>query len=364
MSSPFFSPLTVGAFEVPNRIVLAPMTRSRSDDAGRVPGYAADYYAQRADAALVVSEATNISPQAVGYALTPGIWSDDQVEAWKPVVDAVHARDGRFLLQLWHTGRISHPDLHGGEAPVAPSAIRPEGQAFTKDGMKDHVTPRALNADEIPAIVDDYRRAAENAKLAGFDGVEVHSANNYLLEQFVRDSSNHRDDEYGGSIENRLRFPLAVVSAVVDVWGSSRVGIRLSPATTQPGGTDIDSTVMDTYGTYLDRLTDLGLAYTHFIEGVTYTTHESPDEIDFTELRRRSPGAYIGNNELSVEDAARMLNEGEADLISFARAYIANPDLVERIRIGAPLAEAPQEYWYGGDETGYSDWPAMQTQLA
>ena len=364
MTSSFFSPITVGAFDLPNRIVLAPMTRSRSDDAGRVPSYAADYYAQRADAALVISEATNISPQAVGYALTPGIWSDDQVEAWKPVVDAVHDRGGRFLLQLWHTGRISHPDLHGGEAPVAPSAIRPEGQAFTKDGMKDHVQPRALNTDEIPAIVDDYRRAAENAKLAGFDGVEVHSANNYLLEQFVRDSSNHRDDEYGGSIENRLRFPLSVVSAVVDVWGPSRVGIRLSPATTQPGGTAIDSTVMDTYGVFLDRLTDLELAYTHFIEGVTYTTHESPDEIDFTELRRRSPGAYIGNNELSVEDAARMLGDGEADLISFARAYIANPDLIERIRVGAPLAEAPQEYWYGGDQTGYSDWPAMQTQPA
>jgi N-ethylmaleimide reductase len=361
MPSPFFSPIAVGDFDLPNRIVMAPMTRSRSDDEGLVPNYAADYYAQRADAALVISEATNISAQAVGYALTPGIWSDRQVEAWKPVVDAVHDRGGRFLLQLWHTGRISHPDLHDGDKPVAPSAIRPEGQAFTKDGMKDHVEPRALETDEIPAIVEDYRRAAENAKAAGFDGVEVHSANNYLLEQFVRDSSNHRDDAYGGSIENRLRFPLAVVEAVVGVWGPGRVGIRLSPATTQPGGADVDSTVMDTYGTYLDRLSEIGLAYTHYIEGVTYTTHESPDEIDFAELRRRSPGAYIGNNELSVEQAEQMLRDGDADLISFARAYIANPDLVTRIRTGAPLAEAPQEYWYGGDETGYSDWPAIQT---
>jgi N-ethylmaleimide reductase len=364
MSSPFFSPITVGDFDLPNRIVMAPMTRSRSDDDGLVPGYAADYYAQRADAALVISEATNVSPQAVGYALTPGIWSDAQVEAWKPVVDAVHDRGGRFLLQLWHTGRISHPDLHAGDKPVAPSAIRPEGQAFTKDGMKDHVEPRALETDEIPAIVEDYRRAAENAKAAGFDGVEVHSANNYLLEQFVRDSSNRRDDEYGGSIENRLRFPLAVVEAVVGVWGPGRVGIRLSPATTQPGATALDSTVMETYTTYLDRLAEQGLAYTHFIEGVTYTTRESDDEVDFTELRRRSPGAYVGNNELSVEDAERVLANGEADLISFARAYIANPDLVQRIRTGAPLAEAPQEYWYGGDETGYSDWPAMQRQPA
>jgi N-ethylmaleimide reductase len=364
MSSPFFSPITVGNFELPNRIVMAPMTRSRSDDAGLVPSYAADYYAQRADAGLVISEATNISPQAVGYALTPGIWSDQQVEAWAPVVDAVHRQGGRFLLQLWHTGRISHPDLHDGEKPVAPSAIRPEGQAFTKDGMKDHVEPRALRTDEIPAIVEDYRRAAENARAAGFDGVEVHSANNYLLEQFVRDTSNHRDDEYGGSIENRLRFPLAVVEAVVGVWGAGQVGIRLSPATTQPGGADVDSTVMDTYGTYLDRLSEIGLAYTHYIEGVTYTTHESPDEIDFAELRRRSPGAYIGNNELSVEDAETMLRDDAADLISFARAFIANPDLVDRIRTGAPLAEAPQEYWYGGDQTGYSDWPAMEPSPA
>jgi N-ethylmaleimide reductase len=364
MNSEFFTPITVGDFDLPNRIVMAPMTRSRSDDDGLVPAYAADYYAQRADAALVISEATNISPQAVGYALTPGIWSDAQVQAWTPVVDAVHDRGGRFLLQLWHTGRISHPDLHSGDKPVAPSAIRPEGQAFTKDGMKDHVEPRALDTDEVPAIVEDYRRAAENAKAAGFDGVEVHSANNYLLEQFVRDSSNRRDDEYGGSIENRLRLPLAVVEAVVGVWGPGRVGIRLSPATTQPGGTALDSTVMETYGTYLDRLSELGLAYTHFIEGVTYTTRESDDEVDFAELRRRSPGAYIGNNELSVEDAAQVLANGEADLISFARAYIANPDLVERIRTGAPLAEAPQEYWYGGDETGYSDWPAMESQAA
>ena len=190
----------------------------------------------------------------------------------------------------------------------------------------------------------------------------MHSANNYLLEQFIRDTSNRREDEYGGSIENRLRFPLEVVRAVVDVWGAGRVGIRVSPATTQPGATGLDSAVMETYGTYLDRLSEIGLAYTHFIEGITYTTHEWPDEVNFAELRRRSPGAYIGNNELSIEEAARMLSDGDADLISFARAYIANPDLVERIRTGAPLAEAPQEYWYGGDATGYSDWPAMQAE--
>ncbi len=361
MHNTFFTSLTVGDLELPNRIVMAPLTRSRSDDDGVVPTYAADYYAQRADAGLIISEATNISPQAVGYALTPGIWSEDQVAAWTSVVQAVHDAGGRFVLQLWHTGRISHPDLHGGEAPVAPSAVKPEGQAFTKDGMQDHVRPRALETEEVGAIVEDYRRAAENAKAAGFDGVEVHSANNYLLEQFVRDSTNRRDDQYGGSIENRLRLPLAVVETVVGVWGAGRVGIRLSPATTQPGGTPLDSSAMETYGTYLDRLSDVGLAYTHVIEGVTQTTRESTDEIDFAELRRRAPGAYIANNDLTVDEAERVLRDGEAELVSFGRAYIANPDLVQRIRVGAPLAEAPKEYWYGGDATGYSDWPTMET---
>ncbi len=364
MTSSLFSPVAVGDLELKNRIVMAPMTRSRSDDEGLVPPFAADYYAQRADAGLIVTEATNISPQAVGYAYTPGIWTDAQVEAWKPVVDAVHERGGRIALQLWHTGRISHPDLHDGELPVSASAIRPEGQAFTKDGMKDHVEPRALETDEIPAIVEDYRRAAENAKAAGFDGVEIHSANNYLLEQFIRDSSNHRTDEYGGSIENRLRFPLAVARAVVDVWGGSRVGIRISPATTGPGGVEVDSTVTETYGTYLDRLRELGLAYTHVIEGVTQTTRELPDELDSAELRRRAPGAYIANNELDADAAARLIDDGEADLVAFGRPFIANPDLVERLRIGAPLAEAPKEYWYGGDATGYSDWPAVEPQAA
>ena len=364
MFSPLLSPTTLGGLELPNRIVMAPMTRSRSDDAGLVPSFAAEYYAQRADAGLIISEATNISAQGVGYALTPGIWSQEQVRAWTPVVDAVHAAGGRFFLQLWHTGRISHPDLHGGELPVAPSAIRPEGQAFTKDGMQDHVEPRALETDEIPAIVEDYRRAAENAKAAGFDGVEVHSANNYLLEQFVRDSTNRRDDEYGGSIENRLRLPLAAVDAALEVWGPERVGIRLSPATTQPGGAPIDSSVMDTYGSYLDALRERRIAYTHVIEGVTYTTHDSPEEVDFEALRHRAPGAFMANNELTVADAERLIETGEADLVSFARAYIANPDLISRIRDGAPLAEAPKEYWYGGDATGYSDWPTVDRAVS
>lgn len=359
MSEPtrLFEPFRLGALDLANRIVMAPLTRSRSDERGRVPAFAADYYAQRADAGLLISEATNIAPGAIGYALTPGIWSDEQVEAWRPVVDAVHARGGVFFMQLWHTGRISHPDLHGGEPPGAPSAVKPVGQAFTTDGMKEMIAPRAFETAEVPEILDEYRRAAANAKEAGFDGVEIHSANNYLLEQFVRDSTNFREDAYGGSVENRLRFPLEVAAAVVDIWGGDRVGIRISPGTTMPGETPIDSDVDGTYGAYLDALGEIGLAYTHVMEGLIRESREWPEGIDVAALRDHAPGAYMANNELDPQDGEELLENGEADLVSFGRAFIANPDLVERIRSGAPLAEAPKEYWYGGDATGYSDWP-------
>ncbi|WP_070106141.1 alkene reductase [Burkholderia plantarii] len=355
--SPVLQPVTLGPLQLKNRIVMAPMTRSRADDAGVPPDYAADYYAQRAGAGLIITEATNISAQARGYPRTPGIWTEAQVAAWQRVTEAVHRREGRIFLQLWHTGRMSHPDLHDGALPVAPSALKPQGQIRVHDGMKDFVTPRALDAAEIPGIVEDYRRAALNAKRAGFDGVEVHSANNYLLEQFVRDSTNQRDDEYGGSIGNRLRFPLAVVEAVIDVWGRERVGIRISPATTAPGETPLDSDTMATFGAYLDALSKLGLLYVHDIEGVTQLSREAGGEVSFGALRRRFGGAYIANNQYTLELAEQTLAAGDADLFSIGRPFIANPDLVERLRVGAPLAEAPKVYWYGGDATGYSDWP-------
>jgi len=357
--SPLFQTFTLGDIPLRNRVVMAPLTRSRSSDDGVPPPFAADYYAQRASAGLIVSEATNVSAQARGYALTPGIWTPAQVEAWQRVTRAVRSEGGRMVLQLWHTGRISHPDLHGGALPVAPSAIRPEGQAFTNKGLQDHVTPRALGTDEIPAIVEDYRHAARCAKEAGFDGVEVHSANNYLLEQFVRDSTNKRTDRYGGSLENRLRFPLEVVRAVTEVWGGGRVGIRISPGTTAPGGTPLDSDPMGTFGAYLDALNGFGLMYVHDIEGVTQMSRDA-NGIDYPAFRRRFRGAYIANNNYTRELADRTIAEGGADLISFGRPFIANPDLVERLRTGAPLAEAPKSYWYGGGATGYSDWPGMQ----
>ncbi|NII09620.1 alkene reductase [Oleiagrimonas sp. C23AA] len=362
--SHLFEPVTLGDLTLRNRIVMAPLTRSRSDAQGVPPIYAADYYAQRADAGLIISEATNISPQAVGYAFTPGIWSDAQVASWKRVTDAVHRHEGRIFLQLWHTGRISHPDVQeGGKLPVAPSALKPEGQAFTAKGMQDHVTPRALDTDEIPGLVEDYRHAAQQAKAAGFDGVEVHSANNYLLEQFIRDSTNQRDDIYGGSIENRLRFPLAVVDAVIDVWGADRVGIRISPTTDQPGGSPLDSDVMATYGQYIDALSERGLAYLHIIEGVTQLSRDCPDGVDLHALTKRFKGKVMANNRYTRELAEKTLDAHQADLIAFGRAFIANPDLVERLRTGAPLADAPKEYWYGGDSVGYSDWPGMQGQI-
>lgn len=360
--SPVLQPYKLGNMLLPNRVVMSPLTRSRSSDAGVPPDFAADYYAQRADAGLIITEATNISVQARGYALTPGIWTPAQVESWQHVTRAVHRRGGHIFLQLWHTGRISHPDLHGGALPVAPSAIRPVGQAFTNDGLKDHVTPRALETDEIPAIVEDYRHAAKCAKEAGFDGVEIHSANNYLLEQFIRDSTNHRTDQYGGSISNRLRFPLEVVKAVTAVWDAGQVGIRISPATTMPGETPLDSDPMATYGAYVDALSNFGLLYIHDIEGVTQLSRD-PSGVDFVALRKRFSGAYIANNQYTLQLAEETLAAGKADMFSFGRPFIANPDLVNRMRTGAPLAEAPKEYWYGGGATGYSDWPAMDGQI-
>jgi N-ethylmaleimide reductase len=362
--SPILQPVNIGNLQLKNRIVMAPMTRSRADDAGVPPDYAADYYAQRAGAGLIITEATNISAQARGYPRTPGIWTEAQVAAWTRVTEAVHHRGGKIFLQLWHTGRISHPDMQDGAIPVAPSAIKPEGQIRVHDSMKEFVTPRALRADEIAGIVDDYRHAAKNAKRAGFDGVEIHSANNYLLEQFLRDSTNQRTDEYGGSIGNRLRFPLSVVGAVLEVWGSERVGIRISPVTTAPGETPLDSDPMAIFGAYVRALSDLRLLYIHDIEGVTQLTRETDSGVSFAALRKQFDGAYIANNQYTLELAERTLAAGDADLFSIGRPFIANPDLVDRLRVGGPLAEAPKQYWYGGDSTGYSDWPDMRAAPA
>lgn len=365
-AAPLFTPFTLGALRLANRIVMAPLTRSRADTAGVLPGYAAEYYAQRASAGLIISEATNISPQAKGYEYTPGIWTDAQVAAWRHVTDAVHRAGGLILLQLWHTGRMSHPAVQPDHAlPVSASAVRPEGQAFTAEGMKDFVAPRALEAKEIPGVVADYRHAASKAKEAGFDGIEIHAANNYLLDQFVRDSVNRRSDAYGGSIDNRLRFPLEAVQAVIQVWDPRRVGIHLSPVTTMPGNTPLDSDVMATYGTFITALDELGLAYIHMVEGTTQLSRDYPRHIDLHALRQRFRGAYIANNGYSPLHAAEAVRCGRAELVSFGRAYLSNPDLAERIRRHIPLAPlAPKETWYGGGEKGYTDWPPAGERAA
>ncbi len=358
VSSLLFRDYEIGPLHLKNRIVMAPLTRARSTRAAVPPEFAVGYYKQRTGAGLIISEATNISPQAIGYAFTPGIWSAKQVESWKHVTQVVHDGGGLIVMQLWHTGRISHPDLHSGAMPVSASAIAPGGDAFTYEGPKRLPTPRALETSEIPGIIEDYRHAAANARLAGFDGVEVHSANNYLLEQFIRDSTNRRKDEYGGSVENRLRFPLAAVKAVVEAWdGGERVGVRISPTTTSPGETPLDSDVMGTYGQYIDGLNALGVAYIHVIES---ETREAPRGVDLLALRRRFRGSYLANNRYNKELAEEALNSGRADLVSFGQPFIGNPDLVQRMRSGSLLVDAPQVTYYGADEKGHNDWPALQ----
>ena len=355
-----FSPVKIGAWQLSNRIVMGPLTRCRVYNNG-VPGaLQAEYYAQRASAGLIISEATNISPQARGYAFTPGIFTEAQIAGWQLVTQAVHAKGGKIVCQLWHVGRHSHPDLQPNRAlPIAPSAIAPEGDTLTETGMQKVPVPRALETNEIPGIIEDYRHAADCAKRAGFDGVEIHSANCYLLEQFLRDSTNHRHDIYGGSIENRARLVLEVTEAVVTVWGSDRVGIRLSPVTPNTGNTPLDSQVMQTYSYTIKQLKRFNLAYLHMVEGATGQSRDIPTNVNFAELRALFDGPYMANNLYTAEMAKRAREQKTADLICFGRPFIANPDLVERLKTGATLARAPLACFYGGDATGYTDWPCL-----
>tara|TARA_R110002033_G_scaffold50855_1_gene98013 strand:- start:5272 stop:6462 length:1191 start_codon:yes stop_codon:yes gene_type:complete len=359
-STDLFSPMTLGALSLANRIVMAPLTRSRMGADGVPNEMHARYYAQRASAGMIISEATNISAQARGYDLTPGIWTEEQVAGWKLVTDAVHAAGGLIVCQLWHVGRFSHVDLQpDGAAPVAPSAIKAEGQTFTENGMMDVSMPRALETSEIPGIIEQYRHAARCAKRAGFDGVEVHSANSYLLDQFVRDSTNQRNDQYGGSIENRSRLTLEVTDAVVEIWGHDRVGIRLSPVTPDAGNTPLDSQVMQTYGYLIEQLNRFQLAYMHFVEGATATSRVVPDNVDLDALRALFTGPFIGNNNYDLELAVTRRAQGKIDAVAFGRPFIANPDLVRRLQEGAELAVAPRETYYGNGAAGYTDWPTL-----
>ncbi len=357
--SDLFQPVRLGPYQLMNRIVMAPLTRSRAGKDGVPRPLMAEYYAQRASAGLIITEGANISPQGRGYALTPGIYDDAQVEGWRQVTKAVHARGSRIFPQLWHVGRVSHPSLQqGGALPVAPSAIRPEATSFTEAGFQPCVTPRALATAEIPEIVEQYRRAARNALAAGFDGVEIHAANGYLIEQFLRDSTNKRTDAYGGSRENRARLLLEVAEAVAGVCGGERVGIRLSPLS-PVNGAGLDGDPAGTYAYVVERLNAFGLAYIHVIEGATQGPREVPGGFDLQILRRSFKGLYMANNGYDLELALEARRRNLADLISFGRLYIANPDLVERLRIGARLNVPDRATFFGGGAAVYTDYPVM-----
>ncbi|TCU38129.1 alkene reductase [Rhizobium azibense] len=354
-------PYDLGALKLSNRIVMAPLTRNRAGP-GLAPGeLAAEYYAQRASAGLIISEATQISKQGQGYQDTPGIYTEAQIEGWRKVTEAVHAKGGHIFLQLWHVGRISHTDLQpGGQAPVAPSAIRAETKTFVNNSFVDVSEPRALRLDEIRDIVDDFRRAAVNAISAGFDGVEVHGANGYLLDQFAKDGANLRTDEYGGTIENRARLMLEVTAAVVNEIGAQRTGIRISPVSPANGVSSSDPQGQFYY--IVDKLNELNLAYLHVVEGATGGARDVAP-FDFMELRRRFTNSYIANNGYDLELATSHLAEGKADLIAFGRPFIANPDLVDRLRKGAPLANFNPATLYGGGAAGYTDYPTVADKL-
>jgi N-ethylmaleimide reductase len=363
-----FDPVRAGALNLANRIVMAPLTRNRAPGAIPTP-LMATYYTQRASAGLLITEATAISPQAQGYADVPGLWSDEQVAAWKNVTDAVHAAGGRIAVQLWHVGRVSHVDLQpGGQAPVAPSAITAKTKTvLIRDGVPtftDTSAPRALELSEIPGIVEDYRRAARNADRAGFDAVEIHAANGYLLEQFLKTGANQRTDAYGGSIANRARLLLEVTRAVAQTIGGGRTGIRLSPVT--PANDIVDANPQPLFEHVVRELAPLDLAWLHVVEGSTGGPREIADRpFDYAALRKTwrdagGTGAWMVNNGYDGALARQALEDG-ADLVSFGKAYIANPDLVARLRAGGPFNTPDRATFYGGGEKGYTDYPALGT---
>ncbi|RWQ44449.1 MAG: alkene reductase [Mesorhizobium sp.] len=356
-SKTLFEPYTLGSLTLSNRIVMAPLTRNRAGP-GFVPGdLAAEYYGQRASAGLLISEATQISQQGQGYQDTPGIYSQAQIDGWRKVTDAVHTKGGRIFLQLWHVGRVSHVDLQEhGAAPVAPSAIRAATKTFVNNGFVEVSEPRALALDELAGIVNDFRQAAANAIEAGFDGVEIHGANGYLLDQFAKDGANVRTDAYGGSVENRARLMLDVTAAVVEEIGAERTGIRISPISPANG---VSSGAPQAQFDYIvDQLDALGIVYIHVVEGATGGPRDVAP-FDFGSLRRRFNNTYIASNGYDLDLAASQLADGKADLFAFGRPFIANPDLVERLRTRAPLAEFNPATLYGGGSAGYTDYPAI-----
>jgi N-ethylmaleimide reductase len=351
-----FAPVQLGAYLLRNRIVMSAMTRRRADAEGAAHALHAEYYAQRADAGLLVAEGSQVSPQGRGYPGTPGIHSATQIAGWQLTTSAVHMRGGRIFLQLWHVGRVSHPSLQpDGALPVAPSALPAPGMAETEAGEMPFPVPHELSVDEIPGVVEQFRRAAENALAAGFDGVELHGANGFLIDQFLRQSSNHRRDGYGGSQANRARFLLEVTDAVCAVCGPARVGVRVSPI--NPWGGMHDSDPAGLFGLVAEALSERRIAYLHVAE-----TRTRRPMFSWSRLRKRFAGSYVANGGFDRYRAEVALRSGRADLISFGRAYIANPDLVARLRLGSPLCRADPAIYYGGDARGYTDYTPLSAE--
>ena len=356
MTTSLFSPIDIGAIRLTNRIVMAPLTRMRAPE--QIPtALMTTYYQQRASAGLIIAEASQISPQGIGYPATPGLYNDEQVAGWKKITAAVHAQGGHIFAQLWHVGRISHPDLHHGELPVAPSAITPKGQAVTPSGYQPFVMPRALAIEEIPGIVNQYQVAAKNALEAGFDGVEVHSANGYLLDQFLRDGTNKRTDSYGGSMANRARFLFEVLEAVISVCGAERTGLRLSPSGTFNDISDSDPVTFFSY--LLGELNRFNLAYLHIVDALECDIRHGAKTIDIAILRSAFKGILITCGGYDKARAEQTLAAGLADAVAFGQLYIANPDLVERFKQNAVLNQPDPSTFYGGNETGYTDYPFL-----
>lgn len=363
MTSPISALLTstqMGQLPLSNRIVMAPLTRNRATQQGIPTALMADYYEQRASAGLIISEGSQISPMGQGYLATPGIYSSAQVTAWRTITERVHAQGGHIVLQLWHVGRISHTSLlPDGQAPVAPSALQAKAKTYIQSGFANVSAPRALSQDEIPALIEDYRHAASNARAAGFDGVEIHAANGYLLNQFLCDQSNQRRDDYGGSIENRSRLLLEVTRVVADTVGAGRTGVRLSPTSTVNDIGDSDPQAL--YDSVVGALNQIhGLAYLHVIEGITGGPRQ-PIPFDYQQLRKRFHGAWIVNNGYQGDLGQAAIASGQADAVAFGRLFIANPDLVKRLRDGAPLNPLDSATLYGGGAQGYTDYPFLKT---
>ena len=358
-ASPLFTPFRLGDLELPNRLVMAPLTRNRAAPGTDAPHELnVHYYVQRASAGLLITEGSQISQEGQGYIQTPGIYTQAQIDGWRKVTDGVHKAGGRIVIQLWHVGRISHVSLlKDGAAPVAPSAIQANTKTFVAGGFANVSAPRALATEEVKRIVDDWRRAAQNAKAAGFDGVEIHGANGYLIDQFLKDGTNKRTDIYGGSIDNRMRFPLEVVDAIAEVWSAKKIGIRMSPVS--PANDISDSNPQAVFDQFVKQLSTRGIGFIHVVEGSTGGPRDYAP-FDYLAIKNAFSGAYIANNGYTRDLAIEAIESGRADLVAFGKAFLANPDLVERLKRDTDLNAPDKATLYGGGEHGYTDYPALE----